>query len=390
MNTRKKLFNIVAYISVIIFSVLFIFIGHKITASDLDQEEATKLYKAKVLTIKDIETEEFTFDDINFVENKNIYFEAKITSGQNKGQVVDVVQNLSSMYAIQPIDIEEGQKVLISNMAGDEFFGDQWIFVEYNRTDTVMWLTLTFLLLIIILGKAKGVSTVLSLVFTVLAIFGVFIPSILKGYNTYLSSTIVAIFIILMSLSIINGINKKTLCAIVGNIGGVAIAGIIAIFMSKILNLTGFIDEDYVYLTYMELDNPIDLVAIIWSGILIGSLGAIMDVAMSISSAMNELAENMDKRTFPRMLKSGMNIGRDAIGTMTNTLILAYVGSSLATVLLLIVYNKNLLYLFSLEMIVVEVLQAVIGSMGILFAVPVTALFSAYIFTKESRPSEVE
>ena len=160
--------------------------------------------------------------------------------------------------------------------------------------------------------------------------------------------------------------------------------------MSKILNLTGFIDEDYVFLNYLELDKPIDLVAIIWSGILIGSLGAVMDVAMSIASAMNELAENMDKKTFSRLLRSGMNIGRDAIGTMTNTLILAYVGGSLATVLLLIAYNRNLLYLFSLEMIVVEVLQAIVGSMGILFAVPVTAIFSAYIFTRDTRESGLE
>jgi len=100
---------------------------------------------------------------------------------------------------------------------------------------------------------------------------------------------------------------------------------------------------------------------------------------------MNELAENMEERTFAKLIKSGMNIGRDTIGTMTNTLILAYVGSSLATVLLLIVYNKNTLFLFNMEMIVVEVLQAIVGSLGILFAVPATALFSAYIFTKEKR-----
>lgn len=105
-----------------------------------------------------------------------------------------------------------------------------------------------------------------------------------------------------------------------------------------------------------------------------------MDVAMSIASAMNELSDHMQKRSFSKMLKSGMNIGKDAIGTMTNTLILAYIGGSLAMVLLLTAYNRNVLYLFNLEMIVVEVMQAVVGSMGILFAVPLTAVFAAYIF----------
>ena len=385
MDKKRSPFNhITIYIGVILISILFIFIGYRITNPDISQEETDHFYKANVTTIGEVETEEFSFDEINYMENKIINFEAKITSGPNKGETIHAVQNLNSMYAIQPNEIKEGDKVLVSHMPADEFYEEEWIFVEYNRTDTIIWLTSIFLLLIIILGRGKGFSTVLSLIFTILAIFAVFIPSILKGYNIYLSTSVITIFIILMSLTIINGANKKTLCAIVGNIGGVAIAALIAIILNNILNLTGFIDEDYVYLTYMELDNPINLVAIIWSGIVIGSLGAIMDVAMSISSAMNELAENMEVKTYPRMLKSGMTIGRDAIGTMTNTLILAYVGSSLATVLLLIVYNKNLLYLFSMEMIVVEVLQAVIGSMGILFAVPATALFSAYIFTKET------
>ena len=381
----KKNKSFIIYVAVVLISILFIFVGYKITSPDIPQEDVDHFYKAKVITIGEVETEEFTFDDINYMENKKINFEAEITSGPHKGETVHAVQDINSMYAIQPIEIREGDKILVSYMPADDMYEEEWIFVEYNRTDTIMWLTIIFLLLIIVIGRGKGISTVLSLIFTILAIFIVFIPSILKGYNIYLSTSIITIFIILMSLTIINGINKKTLCAIVGNIGGIAIAAIIAIVLNHVLNLTGFIDEDYVYLTYMELDNPINLVAIIWSGIVIGALGAIMDVAMSISSAMNELAENMENKTFPRMLKSGMNIGRDAIGTMTNTLILAYVGSSLATVLLLIVYNKNLLYLFSMEMIVVEVLQAVIGSMGILFAVPVTALFSAYIFTKETE-----
>jgi len=114
-----------------------------------------------------------------------------------------------------------------------------------------------------------------------------------------------------------------------------------------------------------------------------GSLGAVMDVAMSLASSINELSINMKDKSFSKMVKSGFNIGKDAIGTMSNTLILAYIGSSLATVLLLTAYNKNPLYLFNLEMIIVEILQAIIGSLGILFAVPLTTVLSAYIFNKK-------
>ena len=96
---------------------------------------------------------------------------------------------------------------------------------------------------------------------------------------------------------------------------------------------------------------------------------------------MHELAEHMSRRSFSKMLRSGMNIGRDVIGTMTNTLILAYIGGSLALVLLLIVHTKNTLYLLSMEMIAVQVVQSVVGSMGILFAVPFTTLFAAFVYT---------
>ena len=129
----------------------------------------------------------------------------------------------------------------------------------------------------------------------------------------------------------------------------------------------------------------INLPAVIWGGILIGALGAIMDVAMSISSAMEELSEKMRDKSYSSMVASGMNIGKDAIGTMTNTLILAYVGSSIAMVLLFMAYNRNLLVLFNLEMIVVEILQAILGSMGILFAVPATVFFAAWIYNRDSH-----
>ncbi len=212
----------------------------------------------------------------------------------------------------------------------------------------------------------------------------VFVPSILKGNNIYLSSIIVSVFIIFMSLLIINGANKKTLCAIVGNLGGLLIAGLLALFISNILNLTGLIDDDSMFLLLVETNAPIDLKAILWAGIVIGSLGAVMDVSMSIASAMNELAENMEVKNFKTMLKSGFNIGQDAIGTMTNTLILAYIGSSLSVVLLLMVNYKDVLLLFNLEMIVFEIIQAIIGSMGILFAIPITSIFAAYVYNKKN------
>ena len=245
-----------------------------------------------------------------------------------------------------------------------------------------------FLFLILLIGGRKGFSTIVALIFTVGAIFLVYIPSILKGFNIYAGTVIICGFIIVMSLLLLNGINRKTLCAILGNTSGVLISGLLALIFSQFLGITGDVEEDYLMLLHLSEGVRIDLTAIVWGSVLIGSLGAIMDVAMSIASALQELAENMEKRSFWRLFRSGMNIGRDAIGTMTNTLILAYIGGSMATVLLLMAYNMNPLYLFNLEMIVVEVLQAVVGSIGILLAVPATAFFASYLYTRKEPDHE--
>lgn len=391
MNNEKKK-QIIIYIITVVFSVLFLFVGNVVCRPPIFDNGDEIYYRAKVVEIKDVVEEEYSLDDgYTMVSSKRIMFDALIKSGPYKGDTVEVSQDVDNMYAYQPRDVKVGDEVLISRPAYDYSMIEEdiseeeveWVLIDHNRIGKIIVLVFAFLLLIVIIGRVKGLSTILSLIFTVLAIFMVYIPSILKGYNVYLMTVVVSVFVIFMSLIIINGWNKKTLCAIFGNVMGVAIAGVLAAIVSRVWGLTGVVEEEYVLLSQYE--TPIDLLSLVWGGVVIGALGAIMDVAMSIASAMNELNEEMRDKTFGRMLRSGMNIGRDAIGTMTNTLILAYIGGALATVLLLVAYNKNLYYLFNLEMIMAEILSAVVGSIGILAAVPATALFSAYVFNRDKK-----
>lgn len=371
----------VIYLATVIFSVLFVLVGNLVCRPQIFNEGEEDYHRATVVKIGDITEDQYSLDDgETMVSNKRITFTAKMKSGPYKGDTVEVVQDVDDMYAYQPRDVKVGDKILVSRPGYDTEGEVNWVFIEHNRIGTIIWLIAIFLLLIVIIGRRKGISTIISLIFTVLAIFLVYIPSILKGYNIYLMTVIVSVFTIFMSLILISGWSLKTLCAISGNVMGIAISGILAVVMSNILGLTGMIDEDYVLLTLM--DTPVNLRAVLWGGVCIGALGAIMDVAMSIASAMKELNDTMSDKSFFRMLRSGMNIGRDAIGTMTNTLILAYIGGALATVLLLVAYNKNMYYLFNMEMIMAEILSAIVGSIGILAAVPATAIISAYVFNR--------
>jgi uncharacterized membrane protein len=137
--------------------------------------------------------------------------------------------------------------------------------------------------------------------------------------------------------------------------------------------------DESIYLAYLPMDTPINLQAIIFASIIIGAMGAIMDVAMSISSALSEIKRQSPEITSKGLLSSGITIGKDILGTMSNTLVLAYIGSALSTVILLTVSDASLLFLLNREMIVVEILQALVGSFGIFFAIPLTSLFAAWL-----------
>lgn len=372
------------YILTILLSIAFIAVGYNMNKVSFARQQYNKSYRAEVVSINDVSEENIDNGYENF-SSTTIIFTAEITNGDLKGTVTDAKQYMDDMVAVDAKMVEEGDDILISSLIARDGEGEEWTFVEYDRSTVLLMLLISFFLLIILFGRKKGINTIISLVLTCLAVFLVFVPSILKGNNIYLSSVIVSIFIIFMSLLTINGADKKTLCAIVGNLGGLFIAGLLAYFISKILNLTGITDDDTMFLLMLETDKPIDLIAVLWSSIVIGSLGAVMDVSMSIASALNELSENMVEKNFKTMLKSGLNIGQDAIGTMTNTLILAYIGSSLAVVLLLVANYNDTLLLFNLEMIVFEIIQAIIGSMGILFAIPITSVFAAYVYNLKKK-----
>lgn len=375
---KSKLRVVIEFMLVVVLSLAFIVAGNHICSYEQTGEDA-QAESAKVIKITDIRTE-----DIDGMENTVISFQGKMLTGELKGEILNMEQDINEMTLDKPAPIEVGDRVLVANinMMGSSETGAEWYYFQQDRIPGLICLAVVFLIALLAIGKMKGLTTIISLGFTGAAVFCVFIPAILSGKDIYISTIVITVYIIFASLSLLNGINKKTLCAIVGNIGGILLTGVFAIVVNSSLKITGMIDESYVYLANAGSTFMIDLRAIVWSCIIIGSLGAIMDVSMSIASAMHELAAEMKDRSFIRMVKSGMNIGRDAIGTMTITLVLAYTGSSIGSLLLFMVNNRSLNILMNLEMVVVDIIQAIVGSMGILLAVPITVIFAAWVFNR--------
>ena len=362
--------NLVIWIINFLVSIVLLIAGYKFTKNKyiiLNGEGAAK--EGIVTEIVDKNESSYEVDGKKST-NIEITFKAKLKDG-NIVEATQTIDNFSSSYK----SVEKGNKVLLYNNEGTYYFGD------YVRINKIIVLMFVFFALLIALGGIKGINTLVSLIFTCASIFIFFLPSILSGYNIYFASIITCIYIIIMTLLFINGASKKTLTTILGCIFGVITAGIIFIIMNKFLYLTGICCEDELYLQMLDIN--INLKAIIFAAIIISSMGAVMDVSMDISSSLYEIKIHKPNITFKEMLKSGLNIGRDIMGTMSNTLILAFIGKSLSTTLLIMTYSSSLGEIFNKELIIVNALEALIGSLSILLTAPITSIICSYIYNNK-------
>ena len=369
---------------VLIISVLFLYCGNKI---------ATSHPINVVIQNRESELEEQAFAQVVKIDNiiskqddqtiKIVNFTAKITSGNYNGSVVHATQYSYLNNTIMPKAVHENDNVVLSKLASDN--SNDWAFENYERIDQIVILSIVFMVLLLLFGGKKGISAILSLTFTCLSIFYVFVPFITAGYNIYFSTIIICIFIIQVSFVLTSGINKKSLAAAIGCTGGVVFSGCIYCIMDKTMKLTGFYNDGSTKLMQLFANQPLNLRALVFAMVTIGALGATMDVAMSISSSLDEISNNGNKASRASIIKSGLNIGKDIMGTMTNTLILAYIGSSLVTVVIYYASNYPLLQLLNKEEIIIEFLQALVGSLGMLLTIPFTTVISAFLLANKSK-----
>ena len=218
-----------------------------------------------------------------------------------------------------------------------------------------------------------------SLLFTLFAIVWILFPLLEYGFPAIPATVLIVFYTTVFTFVLIDGINKKTISGALGTLAGVLIASIFAAFAGYVSHISGFQTNEAEELLLIGTDHGMKISGLFTAGILIASLGAVMDVAMSIASAVHELHEVNDQMSAMELFRSGMNIGRDAMGTMANTLILAFAGSSFTLLLLIYFYNIGFTQLINTDMVAREVIQGLAGSIGIVLTVPIVAFLSATI-----------
>ncbi len=311
-----------------------------------------------------------------------------ILTGKHRGEFF-TVKNTIEMINPYKLIIENGETILLRLYEDPDGNVENLVVYERSKEIYLYGLIALFMLLLVFIGGMKGFKSVITLLLTVVMVIFVLLPLLLRGWNPILLSTAICISVVALTLLIINGWNQKTFTAFLGTVGGVIMAGLLALISGSICKLSGLGNEDAQLLAYIPQYMNFDYKGLLFAGIIIGALGAITDVTMSVASAMWEIVQVQSALSWKGLVKSGMNIGRDIMGSMANTLILAYVGGSIHILLLLITFNVPLLEVINMDLMATEIVRAIAGSIGLICAIPLTAFLCGMFYKQSGKPMSV-
>ena len=322
-------------------------------------------------------------DEDNSNEGIKQIVNVKVLTGEYKGEEKEIINILTDNPAYN-IALKKGDRVIL-HLEEDPTGGMNFFIADIKRDSSIIFFAAIFCLILLAIGHKKGLFSLISIVATVGLIFWVMLPLILNGFCPIASAILVGALSTIITIYLVGGFNSKSTSAIIGTMLSLIFAGALSMLAIFMAHLTGFAGEETIFLYGIRPD--LNFQGILSAAMIIAALGALMDTSVSIASTINEIHETDNSLGVMKLFQSGMNVGRDVIGTMSNTLILVYMGSSLPLVLL--ANNIDLQKFFNLNQVSTEILSAIIGSIAILACVPITAIISAYLI-KHKKNNDIE
>ena len=313
----------------------------------------------------------------------------KVLTGDFKG-TERIVENMLTGNPAYDINLNKGDKVVlhvepVSDTVSTPDDVDFFI-ADVKRDKQILIFGSIFFVMLLLIGHKKGLTSIISIVSTVALIFFMLMPMILSGFCPIASSVLVGILSTVITIYLVGGFNSKSSSAIIGTATSLIFAGGLSMIAIYFAHLTGFAGEEPMFLYTARPD--LSFTGILSASMVIAALGALMDTAVSIASTINEIYETDKTLSIKQLFKSGMNVGRDIIGTMSNTLILVYLGSALPLVLLS--SNIDMNKFFNLNQVATEILSALTGSIAILVCVPITAIVAAYLIKRNKQKTDFD
>jgi len=299
---------------------------------------------------------------------------ARLLSGEYEGTVVTFDNDLAVL--------EKGDVIFINHIItinGDEYYE----FKDVDRRGVLVGLGILLAALLIFFAGRQGFRALVSLLASIFAILFLLVPALLAGYPPVLSSVGIAGIVLALILFVTHGVNARTTIAFFGTFSAVFVTGLVAFFWVEAANLTGFASDASVYLN-ISTRGALDFPALLLGSIIIGMLGVLDDVAITQASVVQELKAANNSFEFRELYQRAIRVGRDHVASLVNTLAFAYVGASLPLILLLARTDAEFGLLVNQEMVAAEIVRIIVGSIGLILAVPLTTLAAAWWYSGHS------
>lgn len=304
----------------------------------------------------------------------------RMLSGLREGQELETTSSSGYLFGAGCMP---GMKVVVmQSVAGESTITSVY---SQDREWVVYLFAGLYLLVLCLVGGKQGIKGAAGLAFTFFCVIFVYLPMVYRGMSPFWVAVFICVITTVVTMCFIGGATKKTLVAIGGTVAGVVIAGIMASLFSLASGITGLNVSDIESLLTLWNTNGIQVGGLLFSGLLISSLGAVMDVAMSIGSAISEVYSQNPAISRRELFKAGMHVGRDMMGTDSNTLILAFAGTSVSMLVLDYAYCLPYRQIINSNNIGIAVMQGLSGSFGIVLSVPVTVVLAVFLYTSKGR-----
>ena len=308
--------------------------------------------------------------------------QVEVTTGDYVGETLLVPNYVGPLYG-EPVAV--GDSVVLTISVYEDGSHTATVY-EYHRFPVLLGCIIAFLVVAVLVGGKTGLKSLASLAVTLGCLFFILLPLLLKGMPTLPTVLLICVYIAVVGLTILGGIRKKSLCAMAGTIAGTCLAIVFSVLAQHLARISGLrLDDVEPLLQLRQTGVPIGLKDLLTGGIIISALGAVMDVTMGVSSAIAEVHATDPALTARDLFRSGMNVGRDMVGTMTNTLILAFLGSGFTLILYLFTLSLSPLQLLNSADFATEVISGLSCSIGVILSIPVTAGVCALAFGRKEN-----
>ena len=353
-----------------------------IVLAQLNRIEKTELYDTTGQTFERAEVLDILEDNKteheNAVGNQKVLL--KILTGEYKGEELEAYSTPSYLFGA---DCKEGMRVIaIVSVSENERTA---VVYGIDRALAVIFMVLVFCITVCLIGGKRGAASIAGLFVAVVCIVFVFLPLIYRGISPIPAAVLVVAVTTVSTIFLVGGLTAKSIAAMCGTAGGVAAAGIYAWIFGEVTHISGFNVSEIEELVYIAGQTRIQVGGLLFAGILIAALGAVMDVGMSIAATQQEVLEKKPELTARELFASGMNVGKDMMGTMSNTLILAFAGGSINTLVCLYAYQYPVRQLMNMYSLGIEIMQGVSATMGVVMTVPLTSGVGAVLLTRAVR-----